>query len=119
MVGLKKAERKKIVLFLYTSMGESFRNKFSWSVSRDDTFLNCPRQYYFNYYGYWGGWEIDAPDRVRRIYVLKKIKNRAMWAGQVVHDCIARSLQNISRGVPVLELDEIVQVGKSRESFST
>ncbi len=114
MLGLIKAERKKIVLFSDLPMGESFKNKFNWSVSRDDTFLNCPRQYYFNYYGYWGGWEIDAPEEVRRIYVLKKIKNRAMWAGQVVHDCIKRSLDNISRGIPVLPVEEILKITRDR-----
>ena len=35
-------------------MGKEFRNNFSWSVSRDSTFLECPRKYYFNYYGAWG-----------------------------------------------------------------
>jgi CRISPR/Cas system-associated exonuclease Cas4 (RecB family) len=95
-------------------MGDSFRNKFTWSVSRDDTFLECPRKYWFNYYGFWGGWEIDTPERVRQIYVLKQVKSRAMWAGQVVHDCIKRSLDNISRGIPVLALDEILSITRDR-----
>jgi len=36
------------------------RNEFSWSKSRDEIFQTCPRQYYFNYYGYWGSWEKGA-----------------------------------------------------------
>ena len=63
-----------------------FRNDFSWSKSRDEVFQTCPRQYYFNYYGYWGGWEESAPERTRQIYVIKKLKNRFMWAGEKVHD---------------------------------
>jgi len=54
----------------------TFKNEFSWSISRDRVFQTCPRQYYFNYYGYWGGWETDAPERTRQIYVLKQLKNR-------------------------------------------
>lgn len=95
-------------------MADKFRNEFTWSVSRDDTFLTCPRQYWFNYYGFWGGWQYDAPERVRRIYVLKQIRNRAIWAGQVVHDCIKRSLDNISRGIPVLPVEEILAITRDR-----
>jgi hypothetical protein len=86
------------------------KNEFSWSKSRDSVFQTCPRQYYFNYYGYWGGWERNAPERTREIYVLKKLKNRYMWAGGKVHDCIKRTLKNLQRGISVLDLDEIVSI---------
>jgi len=89
-------------------------NKFSWSVSRDRVFSECARKYYFNYYGHWGGWEKDAPERVRNIYVLKQLKNRATWIGEVVHDCIAKSLTNLSRGIPVLGLGEILAITRNR-----
>ena len=89
---------------------KELENKFAWSVSRDRAFRECPRQYYFSYYGYWNGWKKDAPERTREIYVLKQLKNRYMWIGQTVHDCIARSLKNISRGVPILEVDEILRI---------
>jgi len=87
-----------------------FKNTFSWSVSRDAVFQECPRKYYFNYYGHWDGWQRDAAERTREIYVLKQLKNRAIWVGQIVHDCIARSLQNLSRGVPLLGIDEILSI---------
>jgi CRISPR/Cas system-associated exonuclease Cas4 (RecB family) len=77
-------------------------------------FLECPRKYYFNYYGSWGGWEVDAPERIRELYVLKQLKNRSVWAGQVVHDCIKRSLDNLSRGIPVLPLPEIQSITRDR-----
>jgi hypothetical protein len=95
-------------------MAKIFRNKFNWSVSRDGVFQECPRQYYFQYYGSWGGWEFDAPARTRNLYVLKQLKTRWMWVGQVVHDCIKRSLDNISRGIPVLPLDEILSITRDR-----
>ena len=74
----------------------TFKNEFSWSISRDRVFQICPRQYYFNYYGYWGGWESNAPQRVKQIYVLKQLKNRYMWSGAKVHDCIERNRQGIN-----------------------
>lgn len=90
------------------------KNTFSWSISRDAVFLECARQYYFRYYGHWSGWEAEAPPRVRDIYMLKQLKTRPTWIGEVVHDCIKRSLKNIVRGVPVLPLDEILELTRER-----
>ena len=86
------------------------RNEFSWSKTRDEVFRTCPRQYWFSYYGYWNGWLENAPERTRQIYVLKNLKNRYMWAGEKVHECIQRSLNNIRRGIKVLSVDEIVSI---------
>lgn len=88
----------------------TFKNEFSWSISRDRAFQTCPRQYYFNSYGYWGGWETDAPARTRQIYILKNLKNRYMWTGSKVHDCIKHSLTNLQRGISVLDVDQIVDI---------
>jgi CRISPR/Cas system-associated exonuclease Cas4 (RecB family) len=97
----------------------TFKNEFSWSISRDRAFQTCPRQYYFNYYGYWGGWKTDAPERTRQIYILKNLKNRYMWAGAKVHDCIKHTLTNLQRGISVLDVDQIVDItlNQMREEF--
>jgi len=86
------------------------KNEFSWSKTRDEVFKTCPRQYWFSYYGYWNGWLETAPERTRQIYILKNLKNRHMWAGEKVHECIQRSLNNIRRGIKVLPADEIVSI---------
>jgi len=86
------------------------KNEFSWSKTRDEVFKTCPRQYWFAYYGYWNGWLENTPERTRQIYVLKNLKNRSIWAGEKVHLCIQRSLNNIRRGVNVLPIDEIVSI---------
>ena len=97
----------------------TFKNEFSWSISRDRIFQACPRQYYFNYYGYWGGWDLNAPERTRQIYILKQLQNRYMWAGAKVHDCIERTLTNLQRGIAVLDVDQIVDItlNQMREEF--
>jgi CRISPR/Cas system-associated exonuclease Cas4 (RecB family) len=97
----------------------TFKNEFSWSISRDRVFQICPRQYYFNYYGYWGGWENAAPERTRQIYILKQLQNRYMWAGAKVHDCINHTLTNLQRGISVLDVDQIVEItlNQMREEF--
>jgi hypothetical protein len=86
------------------------KNEFSWSKTRDEVFKTCLRQYWFAYYGYWNGWLENAPQRTRQIYILKNLKKRHIWAGEKVHECIQRSLNNIRRGIKVLPVDEIVSI---------
>lgn len=78
-------------------MGE-IANEFSWSRSRDATFQECRRKYYYHYYGAWGGWELDAPAEVRRLYVLKQLASRQAWAGRLVHDAIEMALHAFRDG---------------------
>lgn len=85
-------------------------NEFSWSITRDEVFRTCPRQYHFNYYAHWGGWEKNAPERTRQIYILKNLKNRYMWAGEKVHECIKHTLRNLQRGISILDMDDIVSM---------
>ena len=78
-------------------------NEFSWSRSRDGTFQECRRRYFYHYYGAWGGWEAAASPEVRRLYVLKQLATRQMWAGRVVHDAVEMALHVFREGrdVPV------------------
>jgi CRISPR/Cas system-associated exonuclease Cas4 (RecB family) len=87
-------------------------NEFSWSKSRDGTFLECPRQYWFQYYGSWGGWEIGADRRTREIYILKQLQTRYMWLGKRVHTAIERSLRNLraSEKPLAVDVDEIIRI---------
>jgi hypothetical protein len=74
------------------------KNTFSWSHSRRGTFESCPRQYWLNYYGSWGGWKNDAPDQIRQAYIQKKLTTRAMWIGTVVHDMAEGVLRDLQSG---------------------
>jgi hypothetical protein len=78
-------------------------NEFSWSRSRDATFRECRRRYFYQYYGAWGGWESDAPADVRRLYILKQLASRQMWAGRIVHEAIEMALHVFREGreIPV------------------
>jgi len=95
-------------------MGEPLRNTFAWSISRDRTFRQCPRQYWFAHYGFWSGWEWDVDERTREVYILKQLQTRAMWVGDVVHSCIKVSLDNLSRRIPLLPVDEILRITRDR-----
>jgi CRISPR/Cas system-associated exonuclease Cas4 (RecB family) len=95
-------------------MREPLRNTFQWSVSRDRVFRTCPRQYWFSHYGFWGGWEWEVDERTREIYMLKQLKARPVWVGEVVHACIQHSIENMSRRVPLLPVDEILRITRDR-----
>jgi len=68
--------------------------EFSWSASRDRAFKYCPRQYWFQYYGHWTGWEDRAPARTKEIYLLKQRQSLPAWAGSSVHRGIALMLHD-------------------------
>ena len=63
-------------------------NNFSWSFSRHRTFHDCPRKYWFHYYGSWEGWSDDAPAEAQELYRLKNITGLHLLAGDVVHRAI-------------------------------
>jgi len=78
-------------------------NDFSWSRTRDHVFKDCRRRYFYQYYGAWGGWEADADPLVRRLYVLKQLGTRQMWAGRLVHEAVERALLAMRDGYALSE----------------
>lgn len=82
-------------------------NDLSWSVSRAQLFQSCPRAYYYAYYGSWGGWEADASERTRTLYILKNVKPLLMWAGSIVHDIIKDTMEAVARGAAMPNLEEL------------
>jgi len=88
---------------------KEFKNVFSWSVSRYDIFRKCRRMYYFQYYGFWGGWDFTADKRTRTIYILKQLQNRQMWAGSKVHECIESTLNEIKTGIGKIDTEKKIE----------
>ncbi len=97
----------------------SFRNEFSWSHSRQETFRECLKRYYYHYYAYWGGWNADADPLVRKLYVLRKLKNRYLWAGSAVHDAVAGVLEKIRAGLTAPSGEEVAEAAleQMRQDF--
>lgn len=76
-------------------MGD-FKNEFFWSFSRGRVFDECRRKYYYNHYGFWGGWAKAKSDKIARtLYVLKHLQTRRQWKGTTVHNEIARLLRQL------------------------
>ncbi|MBI3846881.1 MAG: PD-(D/E)XK nuclease family protein [Planctomycetes bacterium] len=74
------------------------KNEFSWSKSRHETFDECRRKYFYQYYGSWGGWSATAPEPARQLYRLKQIKNLHLEIGTAVHTTIEEILREIRSG---------------------
>ena len=77
---------------------KEFKNDFSWSFSRHNTFNTCKRKYYYSYYGSWGGWNKDAEGLSQKLYMLNKMTSLPMLAGSIVHDEVERTLKTLRYG---------------------
>lgn len=75
-----------------------FKNEFSWSKSRNEIFNECKREYFFNHYGFWNGWDNNEGDRIKRIYYLKQLKTKEIWLGQIIHEIIKYVLEQLKYG---------------------
>jgi len=89
------------------------KNEFSWSKSRAHIFEECLRRYWFHYYGSWGGWDPgNVSAETREIYILKQLKTRWMWAGELVHfgvELALRELQGAQVEMPVARGPEAIK----------
>jgi hypothetical protein len=94
-------------------MGE-FKNEFSWSKTRDEALRQCPRMYYFQYYGFWGGWKGNASPRTRELYILKNLDTFATWIGRKVHECLDHTIQNLRWGQASLPVERVVDLTLQR-----
>ena len=77
------------------------KNVFSWSKSRNEEFQECQREYYYDRYASWGGWDAHAPQEARQAYILKNLKNRWAWKGETVHHVVEDVLKSIRSGSPI------------------
>ena len=87
---------------------------FSWSQSRRAMFRECPRKYFWNYYGSHNGWLDDASDEARAAWRLKKISNLHMTLGNVVHEIAASALGRVRGGEQPPSGPELIEEGRGR-----
>ncbi len=87
---------------------------FSWSQSRRSLFRECPRKYYWNYYGSHNGWLDEAPDEAKRAWRLKKISNLHMTLGSVVHELAASAVSRVRGGGSPPEPADLIEQGRAR-----
>jgi len=76
-------------------------NEFSWSFSRQNTFFECEKKYWYTYYGSWEGWPRTPYDKRASIdplaaylYSQKQIQPLVCFVGSCVHKVIEETLKN-------------------------
>ena len=102
-------------------------NECRWSSSRESTFKECRKKYWYTYYGAWEGWPKNACDTRSTIdplssylYMLKNMQPACMFMGSVVHKTIEWSLKTYqaSKKLPSLEEAFAHVLGGCKKGFS-
>lgn len=60
--------------------------ELTWSISKMDVFNSCKRKYFYDYYASHLGWSDDASELSKEVYKLKKLSNKDMCAGNLIHE---------------------------------
>jgi len=86
--------------------------ELSWSCSREDIFTRCQLEYFFNYYGAYGGYAANAPAWRRELFILKNTKNRHAWMGDLVHNIIEEFLSHLHVGKRLSREELLIRADK-------
>ncbi len=92
--------------------------KFSWSATRGNTFEDCRRAYFYQYYLANGRAEGADPDDVARAARLKRLSSLPLWVGSRVHDAIEGVLREArDGGAADIEVAVERMVGQMRADY--
>lgn len=75
--------------------------EISWSLTKARMFQTCPRSFYYTYYLAKAGRDYDAPEEARLAAEMKRLKGLDMWVGEVVHQVIQGTLEQVRNGEDV------------------
>lgn len=95
-------------------MSKVLTNDLTWSVSRSRLFRTCQRAYYYQYYGAWGGWDPNAPETARLLYILKQMTSFPLWGGAIVHDVIKDCLIEFQSRRVLPELTALQEAARAK-----
>ncbi len=100
------------------------QNEFRWSVSRQSCYEECPKRYWYSYYGSWDGWPKNAfdPNRVidplaALLYRLKQIQTLPLYVGSIVHKSLETSLTNSHKNLPSVETLQAEAIQRFRKGI--
>ena len=85
-----------------------------WSKSQSAAFRECQRKYFFNTTSLLGSENDSAFVDRNQVQSLKKLKNRFLWGGSLVHQIIGDILKTVRQGQTVGEADMWIQRIKDR-----
>jgi hypothetical protein len=90
-------------------------NSCRWSSSRESTFHECQKKYWYSYYGSWEGWPKTPFDTRETIdplasylYMLKNMQPACMFMGSLVHKVIEECLKTFQRTKKIAPLQDLL-----------
>ena len=87
---------------------------WSWSHSRRATFQECPRKYFYQYYGSHNGWEDTAPESAQLAYRLKNLTSLPLEIGAAVHEAASTAIHRARSGASTPTADELYDASRNR-----
>jgi len=100
---------------------KKLENEFSWSFSRHNIFEECPKKYWYTYYGSWEGWlaysnfgpKKKADPLAAYLYAMKQMQSVPMYVGTVVHNSIEKTVKNYQRSKKWPELEDMILLAQA------
>jgi CRISPR/Cas system-associated exonuclease Cas4 (RecB family) len=87
--------------------------EFSWSLSRSKSLLACARKYGYDYYVSHNGWlSFNVSAEAQHAYRLKKLKHLPMFVGEIAHDAIEKTIEQIFYERPLPTVETLVNYAK-------
>ena len=100
-------------------MSERLQNVCSWSSSRENTFFECKKKYWYTYYGAWEGWPLHYRDcrthvdpLAEYVYRLKNMQPMAVFVGSLVHKVLENLLRSSMKSKKLPSLSYLLEEGK-------
>lgn len=88
--------------------------EWSWSHTRRAVFQECPRKYYYQYYGSHNGWEDTAPENARLTYRLKNLTSLSLEIGGAVHEAAANAIHRARSGASLPTANDLYEAARVR-----
>ncbi len=85
-------------------------DRLRWSVSRHKRLHDCLRKYYLFHFASRGGMQPGATRRQRELTVLRSLRTRHMWVGEIVHEMVELAL-NAWRRNDEVPLEALIERG--------
>lgn len=87
--------------------------EFSWSLSRSKSLLECARKYGYDYYVSHNGWlAFNVSAVAQHAYRLKKLKHLPIFVGEIAHDAIEKTIEQIYYERPLPTVDTLVDYAR-------
>lgn len=100
-------------------MAEKLQNLCCWSSSRESTFFECKKKYWYTYYGAWEGWPLFSHDPRASVdplalylYRLKNMQTIPIFLGSLIHKVIEKNIRTIMRSKKLPLLDHVMDEAK-------